>query len=245
MAVAHNPSSRRANSSKHLPTSPKHVPDVSLNPSPNLRRIDIIRRYDGVTLHRSNYSAVLQSLIVKLDRSEERRSVILRDDWTATDVRVGDTVNVLGTFTPLTASSSSVTLSISVTSRSNLLILHPDLLLTATALANAPECRRKPLLQNLVRSSSETSPALVWGNMLHEVMQACFSADRWEKSWIDERINEVILKGLNELIKIDIGIEQATRELSTRAQGLVDFSRKYLSDIPKVFAFLCVTNTCI
>lgn len=73
--------------------------------------------------------------------------------------------------------------------------------------------------------------------MLHGVMQACFSADRWEKSWIDKQINEVILKGLNELVKIDIGIEQATRELSARAQGLVEFSKKYLSDTPKVFVY--------
>ncbi|KAF9458560.1 DNA replication factor Dna2-domain-containing protein [Collybia nuda] len=180
-------------------------------------------------------------LVVKLDRNEERRSVVLRDDWVATDVRIGDIVNILGEFTLVSPSSSSVTLSITITSKSNLLVLHPDLLLTATTLANAPECRRKPLLQNLVRTTSETTPSLVWGNMLHEVMQACFTASRWEKQWIDERIREVILRGLNELIKIDIGIEQAARELSARAQGLVEFSKRYLSDVPKPDAIL--TNT--
>ena len=48
----------------------------------------------------------------------------------------------------------------------NLLILHPDMLLTATALSKAPQCMRKPLLTSLVRSTSDITPALVWGSML-------------------------------------------------------------------------------
>lgn len=171
---------------------------------------------------------------MKLDPGGERRIVILRDDWTTTDIRLGDTINVLGTFTLLTPSTSSLIWSITITSKSNLLIHHPDLLLTATALSNAPQCRRKPLLSNLVRSSSDTTPALVWGNMLHEVMQASLGEGRWEPAWIDAKIDEVISKGLSELIKIDIAIEQAKREVSARAKGLVAFADRYISDLPKV-----------
>ncbi|KAG6829909.1 hypothetical protein H0H87_009811 [Tephrocybe sp. NHM501043] len=175
-----------------------------------------------------------KNLTVKVEASGERRRVILRDDWMATDVRIGDIINVLGTFDLATTSSSSIIRSITITAKSNLLILHPDLLLTATALSNAPQCRRKPLLSNLVRSTSDTTPALVWGNMLHEVMQSCLSENRWETSWVDDKIEQVILKGLNELIKIDVTIEQAKREVTTRAKGLLAFSEKYISEFPKV-----------
>jgi DNA replication ATP-dependent helicase Dna2 len=171
---------------------------------------------------------------VKLDRSTERRSVILRDDWTWTNIRSGDIINIIGTFTSATPSTSSIVSSITITSKSNLLILHPDLLLTATALSDATQCRRKPLLSNLVRSSSDTTPALVWGNMLHEVMQSCFSTGRWEEFWMNKKIDEVILKGLNELLKIDVSVEQAKHEVRTRAKGLLVFSQKYLGDTPKV-----------
>jgi DNA replication ATP-dependent helicase Dna2 len=174
-------------------------------------------------------------LVVKLDKSDERRLVILRDDWTWTNIRTGDTINIIGSFITAAPSTSSIVSSIAITSKSNLLILHPDLLLTATALSDATQCRRKPLLSNLVRSSSDTTPALVWGNMLHEVMQSCFSAGRWEESWINEKIDEVIYKGLNELLKIDISVEQAKSEVRTRAKGLLVFSQKYLGEIPKVY----------
>ncbi|KAF5381699.1 hypothetical protein D9615_005608 [Tricholomella constricta] len=191
----------------------------------------------------SEYNEPFQkNLIVKLDPRGERRMVILRDDWTATDIRVGDTINVLGTFDLVTPSTSSITWSITITSKSNLLIHHPDLLLTATALSNAPQCRRKPILSNLVRSTSDTTPALVWGNMLHEVMQTCLSENRWETAWIHQKIDEVIVKGLNELIKIDVTIEQAKREVTARAKGLVAFSERYISDTPKPGAILSNTR---
>ena len=171
---------------------------------------------------------------MKLAKSEEHRLVILRDDWTFTNIRSGDTINIIGTFTSSTPSTSSIPSSITITSKSNLLILHPDFLLTATALSDATQCRRKPLLSNLVRSSNDASPALVWGNMLHEVMQSCFSSGRWEESWINQQINEVINKGLCELLKIDVSVEQAKREVGARAKGLFAFAQKYLGDNPKV-----------
>lgn len=171
---------------------------------------------------------------MEIDDNVEHRLVILRDDWALTDIRPGDVINVLGLFSPIVPSTSSMTLCITISSKSNLLILHPDLLFTATALSDATQCRRKPLLSSLVRSSSDTTPALVWGNMLHEVMQSCFIAGRWEESWIDEKIDHVIRKGLDHLLKIDFPVEQAKREVAARAKGLIAFAQKYVSDSPKV-----------
>jgi len=70
--------------------------------------------------------------------------------------------------------------------------------------------------------------------MLHEVMQACLSSGNWEDSWIDERIEEVVRMGLADLIKINIGVDQAKREVKMRAKGLREFSQKYIAEIPKV-----------
>ena len=144
-------------------------------------------------------------------------------------------MNLLGQFELLPASSSRLTSQIIITSTRNLLIHHPDILMTATAIANAPQCRRKPLLSSLVRSSSDVTPALVWGNMLHEVMQSCFRASRWDDKWFEERIDEVVRNGLGELVKIDATIEMAKGELHKRAAGLRAFSQRYIADLPKVY----------
>ncbi|KAF8066980.1 AAA domain-containing protein [Lyophyllum atratum] len=224
-------SPRKSKTKSNVPQSTPYIPETCT-------------RCTVESVTQSDYSEHFQkNLIVKLDPGEERRTVILRDDWAGADIRVDDTINVLGTFTLATPSTSSMTWSITITSKSNLLILHPDLLLTATALSNAPQCRRKPLLSNLVRSSSDISPALVWGSMLHEVMQSCLSEGCWESGWIDRKIEEVVLRGLNELIKIDMTIEQAKREVTMRAKGLSAFSERYISDMPKPTAILSNTRT--
>lgn len=123
---------------------------------------------------------------------------------------------------------------IEINSQENLLILHPDILLTATALSNAPQCARKPLLSSLVRASNDVSPALVWGNMLHEVMQKCLVEKRWEESWIDEQIDEVLLNGLGMLLALNVSVETARTELRKRAVGLRIFKDRYIADSPKV-----------
>ncbi|KAJ7134639.1 Dna2-domain-containing protein [Mycena epipterygia] len=184
-----------------------------------------------------NNGRLQKNLRVNLMDSIDSRSVVLRDEWTRTDVCVGDVVNVLGSFTK----SEPSTLSISITSNENFLILHPDLLLTPSALSSALECRRKPLLSGLVRSSSDITPALVWGNVLHEVMQACLSSGRWEDVWVDEKIEEVMREKISDIAKINLSVEDARREIKERAKGLKAFSQKYISDSPKAQATL--TNT--
>ncbi|KAL1751935.1 DNA replication factor Dna2-domain-containing protein [Schizophyllum commune] len=183
-----------------------------------------------------------KSLVVRVDGTDELRSVLLRDHWRFMDIRSGDILNILGQFELLPASSSRFTSQIIITSTRNLLIHHPDILMTATAIANAPQCRRKPLLSSLVRSSSDVTPALVWGNMLHEVMQSCFRASRWDDKWFEERIDEVVRNGLGELVKIDATIEMAKGELHKRAAGLRAFSERYIADLPKDEAELTDTR---
>jgi len=115
-----------------------------------------------------------------------------------------------------------------------MIILHPDLLLTATALSNAPQCRRKPILSSLVRAASDFTPALVWGNMLHEVMQRCLTEDRWEEAFVNCCIHDAVLGGLGDLVKIGLGEDVARTEVTERAKGMKSFKDKYLSQEPKV-----------
>ncbi|KAI0763927.1 Dna2-domain-containing protein [Trametes elegans] len=174
--------------------------------------------------------------------SKDSRQIVLRDDWTHSDVRVGDTVNVIGEWTvPEVSSHSQPTPTITVCSKHNLFIHHPDVLLTATSLSNASQCLRKPLLSHMVRSSSDVTPSLIWGNMLHEVMQTCLSTARWDDKFIEKQISEVARQGLGELLRIDMGIDQAIIEVKGKAKGLKMFAEKYIAKTPKPEAFL--TNT--
>lgn len=153
-------------------------------------------------------------------------------------VNLGDTVNVLGHFEAKSAT-------IHITAKENIFVLDPDLLLTATTLSTAAQCTRKPLVTNLVRASLDASPALVWGNMLHEVMQSCLSESRWDEPFMNKKIREIALQMLPDLLKIDVTVDMAITEVRSRAKGLKVFSQRYMSQTPQVrgnhlLEFLCL-----
>lgn len=80
---------------------------------------------------------------------------------------------------------------------------------------------------------SDVTPALVWGNILHEVMQLCMNENRWGQNWVEERIDEVVRKNLVNIVKIEMTVEEASREVKVRAKGLMAFADKYLGTEPK------------
>lgn len=53
----------------------------------------------------------------------------------------------------MTSVNDTLDLSFSYQTPENFLIAHPDILFNMTALAGAVSCRRKPLVQDLVKSS--------------------------------------------------------------------------------------------
>ncbi|KAI1798471.1 Dna2-domain-containing protein [Ganoderma leucocontextum] len=177
---------------------------------------------------KGRFEKVLEANVVP---SKEPRRIILRDDWAHADVRPGDVINAIGECSTDPSSNLST---ISVCSKHNYLIHHPDILLTATSLSNASHCSRRPLLANMVRSSSDVTPSLVWGNVLHEVMQTCLSVAKWDDKFINKQIAEVAQRGLGELLRINMGMEQAIAEVKARAKGLRGFADKYIAPSPKV-----------
>ncbi|KDQ12347.1 hypothetical protein BOTBODRAFT_422243 [Botryobasidium botryosum FD-172 SS1] len=175
-------------------------------------------------------------LVVKVDKSGETRLVFLQGEWAQTDVRAGDTINIIGSFdqpSPSGPPVPSITLNFH-----NLLVLHPDILISATSISNTWQCSRRPLIADLVKNTSEITPALVWGNTLHEVMQTCLAEENWDKQFIENKIDEAVMKSLHLLVQIDVGIEAAKVELRARAKGLEEFSQLYISDKPKPNAYL-------
>ncbi|KAF8754522.1 AAA domain [Rhizoctonia solani] len=148
------------------------------------------------------------------------------------------------------------TRTITISSAKNILVLHPDLLLPITAISNASVCPRKPLLGMMVPTptfppsliplppspeTSEDKPAkgpgqdksqepLVWGNLLHEVVQDCLAAGTWSRASIISAINRVLRDpaSLSQLFRVDRSLKEAEDELRQRAGGLEGFARRFI-----------------
>lgn len=179
-----------------------------------------------------NDSSRLKHLHVTTNDHSSPGLAILKDDWINTEVKEGDIVNLIGEWE---TSDNTTVLTMILSTTRNFFVLHPDVLIPITSIATASRCIRKPIISSLVRSSlSDVTPATVWGLMLHEIVQECLAAGRWDEEFVDQKTDEVIRASFDRLFQIRVGFDIAKVELKKRSQGLKRFSELYISETPKV-----------
>lgn len=114
------------------------------------------------------------------------------------------------------------------------MIVHPDILVSATKVADSSHCARKAVLQEIIRSSSATTSALLYGNMLHELMQQCMLHDEWDDDFRRSKTTELLEKELQTLWSIDLPVNTALDEMLERSNTFRNFSETFMSKSGKV-----------
>lgn len=116
----------------------------------------------------------------------------------------------------------------------NLLILHPDQLVSATVVADSFGCMRRAVLQDRVKATSEASPPLVYGTMLHEIFQAALLANNFDLPFLSQLIDENIEKHIEDLYTIKVGIAAAKEHLQSKMTELSYWARSFVASQPQV-----------
>jgi DNA replication ATP-dependent helicase Dna2 len=118
----------------------------------------------------------------------------------------------------------------------NLLILHPDQLISATVVADSFGCMRRAVLQDRVKATSEASQPLVYGTMLHEVFQEALLANKWDLHFLSQLINKITEKHVEDLYTIKVPIPAARDHLMSKMTELGSWARSFVSSQPQVRA---------
>lgn len=116
----------------------------------------------------------------------------------------------------------------------NLLILHPDHLISSTVVADSFGCIRRAVLQDRIKATSDSSAPLVYGTILHEIFQAAMLANRWDTEWLDQLIRDVSTRHLEDLYMIKLQIPQAVEYLQSKMGELQAWAEVFVSSRPKV-----------
>lgn len=188
-----------------------------------------------------------QLLTVSSKAFDDLRQVALCDDWVDTPVvtgkfklhmlarlaltlsYAGDIVNLVGDFN-LAAKDTPLQL----TRSHGLLILHPDILVSSTKVADSSHCTRKAVLQEIIRTVGGSTPSLLYGIMLHSLMQSCMMKGRWDDEYRHGKIDEVVKEYGGQLWTIDVGFEKAKEELLNRSKDFEAFAERFVGEKPKV-----------
>ncbi len=156
--------------------------------------------------------------------------VHLRGIWTESPVTVKAFVHIIGTFD---ASGRCI-----VDDDQNILILHPDHLISSTVVADSFGCTRRAVLQDRIKSTSEASAPLVYGTILHEIFQAAMLANRWDTEWLTELIEKIATTHLEDLYTIKLQIPHAVQYLQSKMGELQSWAELFVSSQLKVTSSL-------
>lgn len=123
-----------------------------------------------------------------------------------------------------------------------MLILHPDHLISSTTVADSFGCSRRAVLQDRVKATSDSSPPLVYGTLLHEIFQAAMTANRWDSEWLSELIEDVATRHVEDLYTIRIQIPAAIEHLQSKMGELQSWAELFVSSKPKVRRLLLTSR---
>ncbi|PTB66937.1 Dna2-domain-containing protein [Trichoderma citrinoviride] len=195
----------------------------------NKKKIKTIQRYlvtsvlDGDYVDQYNRICPEKILLIQADGSKATRTVQLRGSWFDTPAHPGAYVHVIGEF--------SLKGQCIVDDAENLLILHPDQLISATVVADSFGCMRRAVLQDRVKATSEASPPL-----------EALLANDFDLPFLSKLIDKNIEKHIEDLYTIKVGIAAAKEHLQSKMTELSYWARSFVASQPQVRqqSMLCV-----
>jgi DNA replication ATP-dependent helicase Dna2 len=173
--------------------------------------------------------------LVEVEQTRQLRSIVLRDEWYDSQVTVKAYVHVIGDFRNL---------KIVVDNLHNMIILHPDHLLSSTVVADSFSCTRRAVLQDRVKATNSSSAPLVYGTILHEIFQAAMVANRWDTKWLYETIDTITKRHVEDLYTIKLQFPQAVEHLRSKMNELQSWAELFVSSKPKVCKYPLQERPC-
>lgn len=164
--------------------------------------------------------------MLHIENTKITKMVHLRGIWIEAPVTPKAFVHVIGLFD---SSGKCV-----IDDDHNILILHPDHLISSTVVADSFGCIRRAVLQDRVKATSDSSAPLVYGTILHEIFQASMVENRWDSEWMSELIEKVIHAHLEDLYTIKVQIPQAVEYLRSKIGELQSWAELFVSSQPNV-----------
>jgi DNA replication factor Dna2. len=136
-----------------------------------------------------------------------------------------------------------------VDNSNNMIILHPDHLISTTVVADSVNCQRRAVLQDRIKSISDLGKPQVYGNIFHEVFQAALRANRWDLSWLRKTVEDILVSYVDSLYAIHMSMSEAFDYVMSKMPDLKAWADIFIRTKPTVrnpdvsSLLLPITNT--
>jgi len=165
-------------------------------------------------------------LIVEEEKTKRKKTIVLRQSWFDTPCTTGSFVHIIGDF-----SSEGQCI---IDDLNNMLILHPDHLISATVVADSFGCMRRAVLQDRVKATSRANAPMLYGTILHEIFQEALKANRWDTAWLLECISKILPRQFEAILEIGESLQSVTDHLRSKLPELQSWAEVFVRAQPRV-----------
>lgn len=167
----------------------------------------------------------MQVLLVEEEKTKLAKGIILRQAWYDTSCTPGSFVHVIGQF-----SSAGQCV---VDNHHNMLILHPDHLISATVVADSFGCLRRAVLQDRIKATSKANAPMLYGTLLHELFQEALKANKWDSIFLLETIDKLLPSKFETILEINLTCEAIKEHLSSKLPELQAWAKVFVRADPQ------------
>lgn len=177
-----------------------------------------------------------QKIMSCIDHNGSITTIILRSPWVFLELTEGDVIHTIEG-----KNSSNKRLftmekdPISKTSNDNLLVVHPDMLLSATAIGNSYKCLRNGVIDNLFQDiRGEPSIAMTIGNIVHELLQDALkqkcTTDSLSMEYIEAKLDSLLADFSFAIIVCNETVEDVKEKITQiHLSNIFHFVNKFVS----------------
>jgi DNA replication ATP-dependent helicase Dna2 len=178
-----------------------------------------------------------QILSVKDEKTHLLKLISLRQSWFESRCTKGSYVHLIGDFDH---AGQCI-----VDDADNMIILHPDHLISATVVADSFTCARRAVLQDRVKATGAAEKTQVYGHMLHEVFGEALKANEWNADRLKTVIEQVVLTYIEPLYEINVDVPEAVNHLMSKIPELSAWASLFISPRPTTEAVVQDRNGAI
>lgn len=157
-----------------------------------------------------------QLIVGVIDGASAPAKLIVRGEAAELDLKEKDIVHVIHT------SPENPRL---IDDTHNLLIWHPDTLVSSTTVADQLYCPRKTVLSKRLSMPGESSIPLLVGTIVHEIFQLCFLSGKFTQEYLEEALEVETKRRLLEIYTLGDIVE----DLKTKIRQHFPYIRKWFS----------------
>ncbi|RMD41722.1 hypothetical protein DV735_g3400, partial [Chaetothyriales sp. CBS 134920] len=190
-------------------------------------KVKTIKRYLVLDLFDSNYEAgrgtrrPQKMLSLKDEKTGSRFTVLLRQSWLDTRCTKGSYVHIIGDF----HRGECI-----IDDANNMIILHPDHLISATVVGDSFTCTRRAALQDRVKATSRPTPPQVYGHIIHEMFGEALRLNQWTRQSFEQIIRKLLPTYLESLYEIQVSESDAVEYLLGKTPDLIGWASVFVSD---------------